>query len=284
MILPSSIPSIPPGVKVENRCIKDASLSREHKIDKVGNLFLSKIDGKKSIHMISEELEKDFVNVDYEKIEGDYMQFLRILNRQHCINIDNSLSQKLLGTLVQLLQFRRVEPSNSRVEIHGTSLLSLTVKTLLLLQYKLIWMYLLALINTICLMLLLPGTTMIAGAFSFIAVFLFSLSLALHEATHLFTLRKLTSNDQLGHFEFRPLLFRLVRPVTEHEASIGVSGPLATAGVGVIMAWAGMFISDPFFYLFWLFLSSIFFIHLINLFPFCSDGKKLFSPFFKVKI
>ncbi|USK36458.1 PqqD family protein (plasmid) [Bacillus sp. F19] len=281
MLTNKSIPTFPVDVVLQENCIEDLGLEKQHKIDRMAFYMLSKIDGKKTIEDLIEEIHDHYSDVKKKQIEIDLMNVFRLLEQHHLINFANKLQDILLSYFVTLSN-RKYIPSAKRYNIQTLSFPAMILFVLVRCTAQLFpLMIIVTLLSSIPFLVSKEAEALTVIFYSLCIFFAIVVSISIHETSHLYFLRRSLQKKSIGFLKIGFMSFKIVRPAVNEQLIVAVSGPMITGGFGIVEAWACLLISDPFFHLVGLICSGIFLIHLLNLLPFFNDGSKLYNEIFE---
>lgn len=280
MLTNKSIPAFPVDVVLKENCIEDLGLEKQHKIDRMAFYMLSKIDGKKTIEDLIEEIHDHFSDVKKKQIEKDLMNVFSLLEQHHLINFSNKLQDTLLSYFVTLTN-RKYIPSAKRYNIQTLSFPAMVLFVLVRCAAQLLpLMVIVTLLSSIPFIVSKEAEAMTVIFYSLCIFFAIAVSISIHETSHLYFLRRSLQKNSIGFLKIGFMSFKTIRPAVNEQLIVAVSGPMITGGFGIAGAWACLMISDPFFHLVGLVCSGIFLLHLLNLLPFFNDGSKLYNEIF----
>ncbi|MGB4442060.1 MAG: hypothetical protein WBJ62_07545 [Coriobacteriia bacterium] len=158
-----------------------------------------------------------------------------------------------------------------RVEVRGTSFASIAGTTLWALARNATWVLAVFAILGLGMMMLMRQALPWLIALAVVPPALVILGLALHEAGHLYALRRVTGIADVGWLRLGVLCAGIRRPALSPRdtATVAAAGPATASATGVVIALAGVVLGSPAFVVCGLPLCA----HLITLSPWASDGR-----------
>lgn len=277
MILPSSIPSIPAGVKVKSDVILDEVRETEFRLNESAKFMVSQINGRNSVGSIC-KLCAQFYDMKRDVFLDDAVILLKRLNDCLLVNIHTPARLRLLALyfIVKHQAFTEFTLSNKRIDILDSDSY---LDSFLLINSNVLY----RLLPLLLVMFLIPMVIFSVSLFISVRLVLWmavyalgiGTSIAMHEWGHLVVHRALTKRKSLfllvSGFNFGLQRQRLS---VGDEYWIALAGPVLVFCLGLFLLMFFIVTGS----MSVLGLSFIFLIHVLCFLPFSSDGEKVFLP------
>ncbi|WP_173918184.1 hypothetical protein [Halobacillus sp. Marseille-Q1614] len=274
MISSKTVPKFSYDIELYESYLFDLSLNKKHPINQPTFMMLSKVDGRRTFEEIMAMLQADYPDADPQLIEQDFTTLLLSMKRHLLIDLPGTLKEKLRQASISMMNPMVREFSYQRHSFQGFSFMKILFSLTWITLRKMMPILLLFLLLACGLIMMSGQTPLIIYPVSLLVVILsIILSIAVHEAAHLYLLRRLTKNPNLGHIKEQVLTLKVVRPQMEEDLQVITAGPLLTASVGGAGLWLTMLVTQPFWHLTLHVCAGIFLLHLLYLLPFIGDGR-----------
>ncbi|MTH54647.1 hypothetical protein GKZ89_14680 [Bacillus mangrovi] len=280
MIRPETIPVWPFGVDMSETEICDSGMHSRHPISGAAFELLKKVDGKKSVERISDEVSAE-CGWDSREVLGDFMELLASLNQNYLVNIKTPLKPDLIvkDSIIAVLYFFKTLQGvrwekKKRTHIPAGAPV---LKTLLLFLTAVVSVFGhfaagFGLLVTAA-SFVLPFLTVYDGAVTAAA---FLISFTLHEFGHYAVFQKKTGSLYRIFIAARRGGIQIVRPLADPKTEWLTS--LAGPGIPFLTAvlTAAVFVLTPVLpFSTAVLIIAVNLVHLISLLPFAEDGKRM---------
>lgn len=250
----SSRPRLAPSLERHAGEAFDKAMRRRIRLNGVAEFMMDGMDGTRPISRIADEVSAEFGIPDAVAL-ADTISFAEKLQEYGFVDAGSSAGQSLRFAVLSLLvsggsvQRRRTNPfaRQKRVDVHGPSFVGILAQVAPRVSLGLLSLAgLLALVLGWSMLALADGVlyaVLVATGASFALV----LGVSLHESAHLYAVRRLTGDENLGYMRISLVQISIIYPNLGPERNfwVAMSGPLCPVVCGVILYCVNVLYSTP---------------------------------------